>query len=336
MSDASADEHHAKGAAVYVGRLSLGTSIRSKTAILFVRQDGLAFHRPGRFEKYHAISYEAINFYDLGRRWNGMVLSISTNDFDYRFRFFRPRGDLAAIVVALNQRLQSQTRPLLARYALTQVSGDEDALQEDAGTRQDMPPPAAASPQEVALSGDPTTARADSGAWRTHPVFGRPSGGGVRVFAGERPSLTPLARAVPKLIILALALYSVIASGLWQKGVETITVWLQPTDVAEQIAVEPIARELDSHRNVPVPVEDNLAHVSIDLSAHADVAARLKAQRILMKMTLAQAAREADLMPATVENIEAGAKIVSLSDFLRYAKVMDLDIATTRQIIGRY
>src|SRR5690606_22535247 len=106
MPDASVAEHHAKGAAVYVGRLSLGGSIRSEKAVLLVSQAGLARHRPGRFEKYHAIPYEEINFYDLGRRWNGMVLSVGTDDHEYRFRFFRPRGDLAAIVVALNQRLQ--------------------------------------------------------------------------------------------------------------------------------------------------------------------------------------------------------------------------------------
>lgn len=339
MSSNAADDEPASTAAAYIGRVSARGSFRGEKAVLLVTHLGLALHRPGRFEKYRTIPYEEINFFDLRRRWNGMVLTIGTHGEELHFRFFRPRGDLAAIVVSLNQRRQANTRKLGPRYALTQVSPEAG---ENTTIHQTNVPPrqaavdelfanATSSPGKTGLSAS-STDRRDGGQYGT---AARRTGSAARVFAGDRANFAPLFRALPKLIIFCLALYSVVASGMWEKGIHTIASWLSVPGQQEEVTQPAVIEEpLPAEVQVPrPPAEDNLAHVRIDLSRHPNLAGLLKAQRTALKLTLEHAAEEAHLDPSTVERIESATEVVNLADFLKYAKVIQLDVNTVRNVM---
>ena len=336
----AADDEGANLAASYVGRVSVGGSVRSEMAVLLVTKLGLALHRPGRFEKYRAIPYDEIEFFDLRRRWNGMVLSIETNGEELRFRFFRPRGDLAVLVVNLNQRPQS-SKPLRPRYALTQLSSEdsEDTLRQK--TNIALRQSAFGEPKASAHSGAETTTQPTrlshdgrDGSERG-PVRRRANSGG-RVFGGDRPNLAPLARALPKVLILSLALYSAVASGLWQQGLDRIVAWLAvPEHEEATIRPEPVEEPASSDAPVrPAPAEENLAHVQIDLSEIPNLAEILAVQRSTMNMSSANVAEEARIDPAVAVKIEDASDIVQLTDFLKYARVIRLECKTTTKHHG--
>ncbi len=124
---------------------------------------------------------------------------------------------------------------------------------------------------------------------------------------------------------------------MWEKGIRTIANWLSVPG-QQEAATRPEMIEEPSPAEVPVPrppAEDNLTHVRIDLSQHPNLAGLLEAQRTALKLSLERAAEEAHLDLSTVEKIEAATEVVNLADFLKYAKVIQLDVNTVRNVMDQ-